>query len=115
VDWRTTWEVTCRILTDSWEIESTAVPSPVTCHRYGSTRATQFQQLVAYCVMRYLATFFGKAIHSAVQKHLVNFLVNCVRRSRLCCSDIHGRMGQTWWIIARKSMDPVAIKQGSMG
>jgi hypothetical protein len=30
--------------------------------------------------MRHLAAFFGKAIHSAVQKRLVNFLVNWVRR-----------------------------------
>jgi hypothetical protein len=43
--------------------------------------------------MHYLAAFFDKKamIHSAVQKPLVNFLVNsCVRRSGYCCSGIPG-------------------------
>jgi hypothetical protein len=68
-------------------MESVAAPLPAVIWRgYGSKTATQFQQL-ACCVIHYLAAFFGKVIHLAVQK--------CM--------------------ITRKSMDSIATKQGSIG
>jgi hypothetical protein len=65
--------------------------------------------------MRYLGAFFGKVIHSAVHKHFGKlFLLNCVRRSGLCCSGIHGLMSLLWLMIVLKFMDPVTIEQGSI-
>jgi hypothetical protein len=74
---------------ERWNLQQYTGQSP-------STDVARKQQLNSNsCMMRYLAAFFGKVINSAVQKGLVNFLVNCVRRSELRCSGIHGWMGQT--------------------